>query len=445
MSEEYYLTTGRFFSGVKEYKTAVSQFKSALKINKQNTETLSDIGTAYYCLKEYNYAIKCFKFAIESDENNVYAFRKLGLCYLHLKNYGAAIDFFKKAVKSKSESDYDIHDMVHEIFNDMGIAYNYLKEDTERYQHAIECFENSLKIKNNMRAWKNMGATFINLKRYSEAAECFKNAAKIEPENAELVRTIGGIYFRMKDLNNASEYFECASVIEPDNADTYYTLGLINKALKDYSKAISCFIKATELDPKNVDAWWDLGFTYLHLEDYNTALGYFEKASEIDGEYVDAWNCMGAAYTKLEKYDKAAECYDKVIKLLPDYVMGKLNMAENCIIRGEYDNAFHHAKEAMTFAKEQKNDSDICMSYFFGITSLLYQSQKIVDEKVLINEFMEYFDKNRSKVNWDFSSVVSEIKKSKLENNLKAVVQNLVDLLENRSSIVDFKRAAGGI
>jgi len=429
MTIEYYLTTGRFFFEVDEFKNAIKQFEKALEIHESNVEALTDTGTSYYYLKRYDEAIEYFRKATEIEPENVYALHTMGMAHVHLKKHEAAIEYFKKALKVQPN---------YEIFNDLGIVYNYLEEDKERYDKAIECFKNSLKTKDNIRAWMNMGATYIHLKNYPEAIECFKNALKIQPENAKIISNIGGAYFRLKDYANAIKYFKDAIAIEPNNAETHYSLGLVYNNLKNYNEAITYFKGATEIDPEHVDAWWDLGFTYTHFGDYPKALEYFEKAAEIDGEYVDAWNSMGAAYTKLGKYDKAGECYNKVIQILPKHVPGKLNISENYIIRGMYDRALLHTKESLKIAKENKNGRDICVSYFFEIVSLLFHPGKIADAKIRINEFIKYFEENPSKVDWDFSVIISEVNKSHLEEDIKNLIYALSDLLQNKMSVEEF-------
>ena len=436
MTNEYYLNTGRFFFEINENKNAIKQFEKALEIEPGNVEALADIATSYYYLKKYEEAVEYFKSASEIDPENVYALHTMGMSYAHLKKYETAVEYFKKALKVKPG---------YEIYNDLGIVYNYLEDDPERYDKALKCFNESLKIKDNIRAWRNMGATYIHLEKYDSAIDCFKNALGIEPENAAIMSGIGGIYFRLKDYNNAIKYFKKTIDIEPNNAEAHHSLGLVYTNLKNYNEAIACFKRASDINPEYVDAWWGLGDAYMHLGDHDRALENFRNIVELDNEYVDAWNSMGAAYTKLGKYEKAGERYEKVVQILPGYVGGKLNLAENYIIMGKYDKAFLQAQEALKIAKENKDDRYICMSYFFGITSLLFQPQKISDGKVLINEFIKYFSEIPQNVEWDFSIIKSEIKKIHIGDKYKNLIYELVDLLQNKISVDDFVEKAKGL
>ncbi|MFX1450751.1 MAG: tetratricopeptide repeat protein [Promethearchaeota archaeon] len=171
----------------------------------------------------------------------------------------------------------------------------------ERYDVAINCFENLMKIEpENYRPWFNLGVIYNEMEKYDKAIECFEKGIDIYNAAAPEMRE------RPWD----------SSDIKIDEAFIY--MGKSYDGLGNLQKKIEWLEKAIKIAPTNKRAWWLIGNTYFEMENYDKVIEYAEKAVKIDPQYLYGLWTLGEAYYKLGDYQKAIEFIEKTLEVRSD-------------------------------------------------------------------------------------------------------------------------------
>ena len=122
------------------------------------------MGHAYYKLDNSKKAIQYHQKAIAINPNKSILYNDIGLDFFLDKSYKKAIESFKKAIELESSNFI--------FYNNLGDVYYYM--DDKEYDNARNCYENSLKIKNNRSALFQLAQIHMKKKEYSSAIKIFK-------------------------------------------------------------------------------------------------------------------------------------------------------------------------------------------------------------------------------------------------------------------------------
>ena len=84
------------------------------------------------------------------------------------------------------------------------------------YDKSLElCLDND----KDSNTWASKGNTLLGLQRYEEAIECYNNALKLNENNPIVLNNKGVAYMELDDFNNAIKCFRKVLVMYPDNPD----------------------------------------------------------------------------------------------------------------------------------------------------------------------------------------------------------------------------------
>ena len=186
---------------------------------------------------------------------------------IHFDRYEEAIVCYEKSIKLDPNGAY--------VYNMMGIAYLYGKENNEK---AIECFEKAIELKPDFaEAYFQLGNAYADGRQdYDKAIECYAKAIKCLEEEGE---------FRLSF------------------ADVYSNLGNVYADGKqDYEKAIECYEKAIESNPYWSSPYYNLATVYGHLGDKDKELEYYKEAARLgDEEAQDLLHNRGVPWEEIDE------------------------------------------------------------------------------------------------------------------------------------------------
>ncbi len=78
----------------------------------------------------------------------------------------------------------------------------------KKYEKAIECFDESIRINpNHSTAWIFKGLALNDLEKYEEAIKCYSEAIRLEPESLCVWRKKGDALIKLGKYNEARECF----------------------------------------------------------------------------------------------------------------------------------------------------------------------------------------------------------------------------------------------
>jgi tetratricopeptide (TPR) repeat protein len=161
-NEKFYIKRGICKYLLQDFKGAISDYDSSIKI-KKTAEAYTNKGNVNEYLKNYNKAILDYDTAIKIDPEYPGAYSYKGLYFLYKKNdinqsniyFKKAIELYNKAIE-KNPSDKN-------IYNRKGKLEIVLKD----YKSAINSFDKSLNLKPNIDAYLLKGSVYLNSDNYT--------------------------------------------------------------------------------------------------------------------------------------------------------------------------------------------------------------------------------------------------------------------------------------
>jgi tetratricopeptide (TPR) repeat protein len=186
--------------------------------------------------------------------------------------------------------------------NDMG----FVMLEMAKYKEALDCYEKSIQILPNYRAYLGLGILFTSMKRSDEAIEAYTKALEIEPAFAEAYEKRGIAYLNHGQNDRAIEDFSEFIRLKPGLPAFFYTWAYAGRGcaylnLDQNDRAIEDFSEAIRLKP-------DLPVATPLIIDFAVFYVY-----------------RGNAYRKLGQNDRAIEDFSEAIRLKPDYALAYLN------------------------------------------------------------------------------------------------------------------------
>ena len=254
---------------VGEIRSEMSELKDRIaKTNKYLSDAYYKRGLESLKNKEYDTAVSDFKLAIKKDSNNTEA--SLGIVKTSLergrefqkegKNQ-EALDSFATALSSNMDSPETL---------------KLIKED-DAIRKALS---------------KYLIDQSTDLKKKGELEGALKNieiAQKLTPENTEINTYLSRILTNLGDTNISKENFKEAEKhltraikLNPDNKLAMTRRALCKLNMKNYKEAISECSKVLKLDKTFTDAYLVRGTAYFYLNDYKNARNDLERVKVLD-------------------------------------------------------------------------------------------------------------------------------------------------------------------
>ena len=279
-----YNNIGLVYKNQGNYFDALEKLLLALKINKKINykkgivASLTNIGIIYAEQGDYSKALEYFFRVMEiqevlGDKSGIASgYSNIGNIYNDQSEYSKALNYYLKALEiSKS---IENKQMVANVLGNIGNVYkkqaDLIRErgDTvlsnEKYIKALECYSQSLKIKEEFGnkhvvaiALINMGSINSDIGYYLKAMDFYHKALKITEEIgdkqgiARCLGNIGPLYVKIGKLEEAEQYLKRAISMEEEKSwfaelmndenslsQLYNTTGRYKEALIHYRKSI---------------------------------------------------------------------------------------------------------------------------------------------------------------------------------------------------------------
>jgi tetratricopeptide (TPR) repeat protein len=207
-----------------DYRSAISYYKKAIKIQPDIYSAIGNLGIAYMQLKNYDKAIHKFEYLLQNDTNNIHTnYYNLAELYKQKGDIETAISYY---IKSAEANPFPIY------------SYQYLGELYIKYQHwnlAIDSFQKALKnqltlensyygmLKRVERSYLN-GTEILNTVRYLQKhtgdltkfdGRIFTAMLKKDKEIAKIHNYLALIYYHQNDINQTIYHLKKALEIWP--------------------------------------------------------------------------------------------------------------------------------------------------------------------------------------------------------------------------------------
>lgn len=157
-------------------------FSGAYAQNQAEAKKLVNEGITLHDKGDYQGAIDKYSKALEVDKDNLLAYSEKAMSLNSAGKYDESIKVAQQAISAHSNDDLS------NLYVSYGNALDHLKKTDESlkiYDEGIQKFPNYYQLH------FNKGICYANLNKYDEAIICFQNSLKINPKHAGSLNAIG--------------------------------------------------------------------------------------------------------------------------------------------------------------------------------------------------------------------------------------------------------------
>ena len=242
---EYWYYLGEVNSQTGDLKSAVSCYKTSLKIEPGYEESVKAISD----ILELKGATRFLKQEISLTSENIDEALAVSKEIDSLGLHKEAEIILKSALEIGSENS-QLYSCLGEVLENLGDEEN--KEDY--YTEALGCYEEAIRIEpDNLGYCVRLGIILDNLKRFEEAVKILEEVLSIEPLDAGANSGLAWAYSWLEDYEKGLSYAKRATLLDCYHPGAWNNLGLNFSCSNDHKAALECFQKALSLDP-----WFDV-------------------------------------------------------------------------------------------------------------------------------------------------------------------------------------------
>lgn len=333
---ELYFKRGELKTRKSDWKNALADFTSTIKIDSTHKLALYDRGTCYLMMNQVSNAAADFENARSKQLDSLFINVIAG--YAAQRFERAAAKFNQQAIDSAIILVNDA--IAIDPYND---KYRFNKGEyyfsMQRYAEAIPCYDQAIQLNHNhATAWYKRGLSYHLQASYQKAIESFGRAMQVNPQYALAKKGIGDAQFALKDYESAAVAYEaCLAIINAsklnDNnftATVYNELGRAYYQLQQYEKSLAALKSAVKKNEMFAAAYFNRGLSYYQSGKIGDAIDDFNKALSLDNTPVPWKYYQARAYHNDNQFDVAISHYTELIRtdtahLFPDalYLRGK--------------------------------------------------------------------------------------------------------------------------
>jgi len=154
--------------------------------------------------------------------------------YLDFTGYSASVDDF-----------HWLKEILVELKDDEGLFYlGNAFYGRKLFKSGIECYDESLKLKEYAEAYYNRGVAYAKLNQYEQAIKDYDKAIELNPNYAEAYNNRGNAYAKLNEHERAIEDFNKAVELNPNLAEAYGNRGIVYSEIQRYEESARDLKKA---------------------------------------------------------------------------------------------------------------------------------------------------------------------------------------------------------
>lgn len=274
---------------LREYEDAVSEVRSAQKLNPSLPRLTSLLGLSLAELGQFSDAVprleKGFKYTAEPEVRR--------MCGLQLLRAYTGLGKDAEAVQTSVELNKLYPDDPEVIYN-TGRIYGNIAFNLMGKLHD--------KAPNSVWTWQAQGTADEGQKDFDAAIEDFNHVLTLEPQREGTHFRLGRIYearfeqsHKADDREAAKHEFVAEFSIDPNNVDASYELAQMNADDKNLDDARRQFEAVVARFPDFEQALVGLGGVYLQSKMADKAVGTLQRATKLDATDEVAWYRLAEA------------------------------------------------------------------------------------------------------------------------------------------------------
>ncbi len=265
---ETYSNLGLAYKEVKRPVDAQKMFEKSLNINPQQPVVLNNLGNIFASLNEHNKALRCFDSAIKLDNAYIDCLNNMFISLKALQEYDKALQLINYLLKHEPNNSLAI--------NNKGEVYKRLID----YDNAKTCFEQAIAIDDSIVAKINLASVLKLSGEENQAKTLLQEVLQLEPKNAEANNHLGVLFEQLGEFDQAAKYFRLALKASPSHASAYFQLSkLKNHYLTEVEITTINELLADEqtLDIFKSSLYLALAWQFDKQKEYEKSISFFIK------------------------------------------------------------------------------------------------------------------------------------------------------------------------
>ncbi len=326
---------GQSYLSQYQYSGAITEFKSALRINYMDTSARIGLinsflarGTEYANKdKAYDKAADDFRSALfylmyypnpDAVRNSSQAISQvtnnLDKCLEAIKFDTSAQNRFKTAKKLRAEGNFAA--AAYEFQQSLGNK-SLQKDSFEQIGDIMKLLGNMPKAEEYYRKAVAIEGKDLNLRlTYAKILDTNEKGAEADKQYSYILeRTTAD----NKDILYILERtFKKKFDASPNNSNLAANMGAIMQKQGKFDEALQYYMKSESLDPSNINTRINIGTLYQQKEDYRTAIKMYESVLIVEPNNINANLYRAQCYEKIGDNKVAQEGFKKVLALDPN-------------------------------------------------------------------------------------------------------------------------------
>lgn len=301
MPEAYYrLATLMWEQGQISLDTAIEQCKTAVSIAPQNVNARLYTGFFMKLAQDFKSAESEFKSAIKMEK------LKSGRPRLILSQ-----TILQKINSQNGNAGDYLSFLYYFLSGSLMLAWD---------KPSMKMFYKNMSDDFSVFAYNTVGKFLEKLKMYPNAENLYKQAVAVTSHNEIFYHKMGDIALKNKETELSVDCYRKVLEANPLNREVLIKLATVMQTYfpENTDEAIDCYEKLLEFNIDTAQIYYELGHLYLRKEDKINSISAFKLATENDSENPFYNNSLAYAYSKAELYDDAIEHYKKAISMNPD-------------------------------------------------------------------------------------------------------------------------------
>ncbi len=301
MPESYYrLATLMWEQGQISLDTAIEQCKTAISLAPQNVNAHLYTGFFMKMAQDFKSAETEFKSAIKMGK------LKSGRPRLILSQ-----SILQKInAKNGTASDY-LNFLYYFLSGSLMLAWD---------RPSMKMFYKNMSDDFSVFSYNTIGGFLEKFKMYPSAENVYRKAIAATNHSEIFYSKMGDLALKNQEMDLTIDCYRKVLEANPLNREVLVKLATVLQTYfpENTDETIDCYEKLLEFDIDTPQIYYELGHLYLRKEDKINSISAFKLALEKDSENPFYNNSLAYAYSKAELYDDAIEHYQKAIALNPD-------------------------------------------------------------------------------------------------------------------------------
>ena len=234
---------------------------------------------------------------------------------LEANRYQEAIQYYNNGLKKLPNTRGQVRN-----FEQVWLKKAKAQRQLNDYEAALQTCSTALRYYKSPQLWNCKALTFYSLGQYEAAIMAYNRAIEIDPKNTWLWNNRGEAYIKLDEFDRAISDFKTAIGLDRSRSFVpWNNLGKLYYQQQNYPQAILSYNEAIAVKPDYLPALIGRGNAQKSSGLYTQASDSYDRALAIDPNYYEAWYGKGSVAEYLNQHQAARDYYQKAVNLKPDW------------------------------------------------------------------------------------------------------------------------------